>query len=180
MFAEGTRGAYTLIMGVIYLMIEREEAMRTETINQRCACSNLRQVTRVLTLHFDKALSQENLRSTQFTLLVALSNHDCYTLTAMANSMAMDRTTLTRNLSPLERAGFIECVSTTDKRSKSYRLTALGQETVQRCIPLWENTQKELENIFGLENYGRYLNDTQHLLKLVLNLPQRDGTTPEC
>lgn len=108
-----------------------------EAINARCCCFNIRKVMRAVTQFFDRFLEPANIRSTQFTLLVAFFSINAKTLTEIAENLVMDRTTLTRNLKPLEKLGLITTIQPLDKRSKAYVLTDKGKEIVNKAVPLW-------------------------------------------
>ena len=122
-------------------------------VNQQCCCFNLRKVTRAVTQLFDHHLEPVGVRVTQFTLLIAFANTEATTLTAVSTSLVMDRTTLTRNLRPLEQMGLIENIVQVDKRAKGYKLTDLGVATVERGLPLWQQAQQILLDEFGAEQY---------------------------
>lgn len=128
-----------------------------EAINRQCACFNLRKVTRAVTQYFDRYLEVTGIRATQFTLLVELYSTKGKTLTEIAEKLVMDRTTLTRNLKPLEKAGLIATVQTLDKRSKAYVLTEEGERKVEQCIPLWQKAQDSMVSSIGNETYDEML-----------------------
>ncbi len=135
-----------------------------EAINARCCCFNMRKVMRAVTQFFDRHLEPANIRSTQFTLLVALSSMNAKTLTEIAENLVMDRTTLTRNLKPLEKLELITTVQPLDKRSKAYILTDKGKELVIKAVPLWEEAQKSIVNTLGIEKYNHIIVELGHVL----------------
>lgn len=137
-----------------------------ENVNNRCCCFNLRKITRAVTQLFDHCLESVGIRSTQFTLLIALSSTNAKTLTEIADSLVMDRTTLTRNLKPLERAGYITSLPTVDKRSKAYCLTEQGREVVNKAMPLWEAAQDNIVNLLSEERYNSLLQELEKLLSI--------------
>ena len=124
-----------------------------DAINRQCCCFNMRKVTRAVTQYFDRYLEPAGVRATQFTLLIALYSTKGKTLTEIAETLIMDRTTLTRNLKPLEKSGLIATVQTLDKRSKAYVLTEKGEQTVEKCVPLWQQAQNSVVNGLGDECY---------------------------
>jgi DNA-binding MarR family transcriptional regulator len=141
--------------------------MKTHSINSRCTCFNLRRVTRAVTQFYDRALEPAGIRATQFTLLVSLSKAELYTLTEMANSLVMDRTTLTRNLKPLEKLDLIEIKIPKDRRSKAYGLTPKGREILDKGIPLWEKAQNQVEERFGASRYRHLLTELEAVVQVV-------------
>ena len=116
-----------------------------------CTCYRLRQLTRRVTQHYDTHLARAGLRITQFGLLAMLVRADSLTLSELAARLEMDRTTLTRNLGPLESAGWVEVGAGRDARSRAVRLTASGRDTWARAKPHWRQAQDELNAALGLE-----------------------------
>ncbi|MFM8454461.1 MAG: MarR family winged helix-turn-helix transcriptional regulator [Gammaproteobacteria bacterium] len=140
-------------------------------INVECACFNLRKITRAVTQFFDRHLESSGLRATQFTLLVNLAAGTSKTLTEMADSLVMDRTTLTRNLRPLEKLGFITTTKVSDRRSKAYVLTDAGTRALEKGVPLWQQAQSKILNQFGNERYKRTVAELD-AMRAVASLPR--------
>lgn len=140
-----------------------------EEINRQCCCFNMRKVTRAVTQYFDRFLEPTGIRATQFTLLVALFSTRGKTLTEIAETLVMDRTTLTRNLKPLEKLGLISTIQTLDKRSKAYVLTEKGEQVVEKCIPLWQKAQSSVVNSLGDETYKEIVNKLTRMLTITSN-----------
>lgn len=124
-----------------------------KAINRRCACFNLRKASRAVTQCFDHALEPMGIRATQYTLLVSMASLGARTLTEMASNLVMDRTTLTRNLKPLEKLGMIEASASKDKRSKAYALTEKGKKTLEDSVPVWTTIQEDIEGRLTEERY---------------------------
>ncbi len=134
------------------------------SINTNCTCFNMRKVARALTQFFDRHLESYNIRSTQFTLLVELDNKASKTLTEIANTLVMDRTTLTRNLKPLEKNGLIISTQTKDKRTKAYALTQKGHELVNNVVPLWQTAQEKIIVALSENKVRSILSDVDYIL----------------
>lgn len=147
--------------------MEANEHIDPKTINPKCSCFNLRKATRAVTQFFDHQLEPAGIRATQFTLLVSMASVSARTLTEMANTLVMDRTTLTRNLKPLEKLGFIQTIEPRDKRSKAYALTEKGRETLEKGIPLWYQAQTRIQEALGDERFGRILQDLDAVTKTI-------------
>lgn len=130
-----------------------------ENLNAQCCCFNLRKVTRAITQFFDRHLEIADIRATQFTLLLTLSTANGKTLTEMAHGLVMDRTTLTRNLKPLEKSGLIATLSLTDKRTKGYVLTEKGQHIIEKAVPLWKKAQDHVVSQLGEAKYAELLKE---------------------
>src|SRR3954463_12064452 len=97
-------------------------------VREQCLATKLRQATRALTQHYDEAIAEAGIRSTQFTLLVALTQAPRAPLSKLAEVLVMDRTTLTRNLAPLIRDGLVEEHPFEDRRIRAYALSAKGKK----------------------------------------------------
>lgn len=147
------------ILGVYTRMVKKQK----ENIDFRhlpdCACFNLQKATRAVSQYYNKILKPSGLRGTQFTILRVLSVIDSDSITNIANLMVVDRTTLTRNLRPLEKRKLVKIVPGKDQRSREVRLTKMGKDTLTAAIPLWKEAQKrfseklskeEFQNIFKL------------------------------
>jgi len=141
------------------------------SINAQCCCFNLRKTTRAVTQFYDRHLETANIRATQFTLLLTLSTAAGKSLTEMAESLVMDRTTLTRNLKPLEKSGFISITRLSDRRSKGYRLTDKGREVIEKGIPLWREAQEYIVSQFGSDRYDSFTGELQ-VIRSLANLPR--------
>ncbi len=114
-----------------------------------CACFNLRKASRAVTKLFDGALQPTGLRSTQFVTLLSVHLHGPVGLPALAKELVIDRSTLTRNLAVLQKNGLIESSSLNGKRSRVFRLTDDGVQSVTEGIPLWEKAQSRFVTQFG-------------------------------
>lgn len=130
-----------------------------EGINEQDCCFNLRKATRAITQFYDRHLEPADIRATQFTLLLTLTAASGKTLTEMAEGLVMDRTTLTRNLKPLEKSALISTVKLPDRRTKGYVLTEKGRLTLERGVPLWRKAQQHIVSQLGNERYGRLLEE---------------------
>ena len=111
-------------------------------ISEWCACANLRKAARALTQEYDAAIRATGLRATQLTLLVAIVHAEGEPMTVVGRELGMDRTTLTRNLGPLRRAGLVRVDSARDDaRRKVLRLTPKGARALAAAVPLWSRAQ---------------------------------------
>src|SRR5262247_1723487 len=115
-----------------------------------CNCLALREATRHVTQFYDQFLASSGLRTTQFSILIRLRLAGSMTINALAKSLVMDRTTLGRNILPLEREGLIDVVSgRADRRSKVLRLTKAGAARLRAARAGWTEAQKKFEAAFG-------------------------------
>ena len=98
-----------------------------EPIARDCNCLAIRQASRHVTQFYDQFLSASGLRTTQYAILSRLQHSGPMPINALAAALVMDRTTLGRNILPLERDGLIEIgASPADRRRREVRLTAAG------------------------------------------------------
>ncbi len=106
-----------------------------------CICFNLRKAARAVTQAYDAGLEPSGLRVTQFSILVGLSLGERFPMTQFADALVMDRTTLTRNLRPLEGRGLVRIEQGLDRRERYIALTDAGREALDRALPLWRTAQ---------------------------------------
>ncbi|MGP3698565.1 MarR family winged helix-turn-helix transcriptional regulator [Rhodobacter sp. NSM] len=115
-------------------------------IRDRCLCLATQRAARALARRFDEAFRPLGLRSGQFSLLAALNRPEPPPLGAVASLLAMDRTTLTAMLKPLERRGLVLVrADEGDRRLRRLILTGEGRLLLGRAIPIWEETQRAIE-----------------------------------
>ena len=103
---------------------------------------------------FEAELQPTGLKAGQFTLLATLSTQGEMSLTALADTLVMDRTTLTRNLKPMLRDGFVRIGAEEDQRVRMVGLTDLGAEKVAEAYPLWAVVQFRLVDDLGVDNWA--------------------------
>src|ERR1700741_4300670 len=115
-------------------------------------CAALRQAARRITQFYDRYLVPTGLRTTQFSILNRLKRLGPVTINALAEEMVMDRTTLGRNILPLERDRLIAVrKGQRDRRSRELQLTSAGAERLSAAIKAWIEAQKEFEAVFRSE-----------------------------
>ncbi|HEX7121584.1 MAG TPA: MarR family transcriptional regulator [Gemmatimonadaceae bacterium] len=119
-----------------------------------CACANLRRAARAVTQAYDRALRPTGLRPTQFTLLQALSLAGPLAQRELADILAIDSTTLSRTLAPLESSGWIRSLAGEDRRERRLQITGLGRQKLQRATTAWEGAQRRLRSRLGDEQWG--------------------------
>ena len=119
-----------------------------------CSCSALRMAARRVSQAYDAALAPEGLTVSQYALLSTLATQGAEvappTVSVLAETLALDRTTLGHNLRPLERDGFVLVEPDAgDGRIRRIRLTQQGRAKRDRCLPLWRATQERFDAAFG-------------------------------
>ena len=110
-----------------------------------CACITLRRAARAATAAYDAALAPSGLRITQFSILRKLARLGPLPVTRLAAEAALDRSTMGRNLNPLERRGLVRIeVGNVDQREHVAYLTAAGEAAIEAALPYWRKAQKRI------------------------------------
>jgi DNA-binding MarR family transcriptional regulator len=136
-----------------------------DDIDGLCNCLAARQASRYLTAVYDQALSPVELRITQFSILYKLVKNGPMVIGELASKMAMDRTTLSSNLKPLERDGLIDIVPGEDRRVKQAVVTKTGLARYRMALPLWSEVQAKFEGTYG----EKPASELRKALRTVLN-----------
>jgi DNA-binding MarR family transcriptional regulator len=110
---------------------------------------NLRKASRAVNQAFDAMLRPTGLRASQFAVLVALAQTHTVTITRLARWLVMDRTTLSRNLRPLETHGYLAIAPGADRREQEIRITPSGEEALRNAYPCWEKAQANISDGLG-------------------------------
>ena len=119
-------------------------------IRRMCACDQLRRATRGVTQVYDNAVGPSGLRITQLPIFVGLASEGDLPLTVFADALALDRTTLTRNLKVLEDRGLIRTYEhEDDARVRMVAITLEGSALLTGALERWEEVQKHVESQFG-------------------------------
>ncbi|HEX3536793.1 MAG TPA: MarR family winged helix-turn-helix transcriptional regulator [Stellaceae bacterium] len=117
---------------------------------QDCNCLAIRQAARHVTQFYDQLFAPVGLRATQFAILGQLRRGGPMTINALAAALVMDRTTLGRNILPLQRDGLIEvAASPADRRRRELRLTEKGSGIYRRAAERWSVAQERFDDVFG-------------------------------
>jgi DNA-binding MarR family transcriptional regulator len=120
----------------------------TLRVRDECLCLHMQRAARSLARRFDQALRPLGLTNGQFSLLMALNRPEAPAMGPVASLLAMDRTTLTAALKPLERRGLVEVgVDPADRRGRRMKLTAEGKAVLAAAVPVWEQTHVEVEGL---------------------------------
>ena len=126
---------------------DNQERERIAALAATCVCNNLRRAARAVSNYYDGLLgqaSESGLRVSQCTVLVVLYLAGPQTINALAEQLALDRTTLTRNLKPLAQEGLLTIAAGRDQRTRVVTLTPRGEEILLRALPLWEEAQAHM------------------------------------
>lgn len=132
----------------------------THEVRDRCLCLHLQRAARAIGRLFDEALKPVGLTNGQFSILMSLNRPVAPKLSDLARFLAMDRTTLTANLKPLERRGLV-CVTPdeTDRRSRRLSLTDAGRAVLVRAVPIWRKTHDDVDSSLAQGSSAHLLPD---------------------
>lgn len=132
-----------------------------------CTCFNVRRASRAVTQFYDDIMAPSGVKATQFTMLGAVALMGPASVTRLAEHLALDRTTLTRNLKVLAEQGLVAISAGEDRRERVVSLTGDGQAAIERATPVWHEAQDALTARFGEERWRRMIEDMNDLGALV-------------
>jgi DNA-binding MarR family transcriptional regulator len=133
-------------------MYMHQSALTPTSVGAACACTALRKASRAVTRMYDDALSDTGMSIVQFSILRSLSRHGELPLMELADLLVMERTTLYRALTPLERQGWV-LVAEGKGRAKSAVLTRQGRRALLAASGAWESAQRKILGAFGLKDW---------------------------
>jgi len=122
----------------------------THEVRDRCLCLHVQRAARALARRFDEALRPLNLKQGQYSLLVSLNRPEAPRISDVAYLLAMDRTTLTANLKPLQKRGLVDVTKDPeDKRNRRLSLTEDGLDLLTQAVPIWRKTHDEVDKVLA-------------------------------
>jgi DNA-binding MarR family transcriptional regulator len=122
-------------------------------VRNTCLCLHLQRAARAVARRFDAALSPLSLTNGQFSLLMSLNRAAPPSISSVSALLAMDRTTLTANLKPLERRGLVKVtIDDADKRTRRLGLTPAGRALLVAAVPIWKQTHTIVKNLLPRAN----------------------------
>ena len=133
--------------------------MAESTFQDNCNCFALRQATRFVTQIYERHLAPVGLTAAQFTILSKIAKSPSIGMAELSQSMVMERTSLVRALSPLQREGLVVCErSAAEKRAQAYSLSVSGKATLTKATVAWRSAQSEFEKKVGRDR-ARFLRE---------------------
>jgi DNA-binding MarR family transcriptional regulator len=126
---------------------------------ENCVCFNLRWVTRAVTQFFDAELRRHGIRTTQTPVLAALAAKSGWSMEELSDWLGMERTTLVRNLRPLERDGLVELSGTGRGGRVAVSITAKGKKDLAKAMPAWRAAQRGVLKTLGEQRWSAILSD---------------------
>ena len=137
---------------------DQRERERIAQLATMCVCSNLRRASRAVTNYYDSLLGQvTDLRVSQVIVLVVLYLAGPQTINELAELLALDRTTVGRNLRPLVQQGLLTLTPGSDQRTRVVTLTSQGEKTLLGVVPQWEQAQAHMVAGMGQEQVAALL-----------------------
>src|SRR5262245_45139498 len=126
---------------------------QARTLLETCLCHKARMAARAVTRAYDDALRPTGLRATQVSVLAAVGPRGARSIKSLADSMGMERTTLTRNLRPLEEKGYVRLAPEGRYRSRVLTLAPAGRAALLDALPLWEAAQRAMRRRLGAQRW---------------------------
>jgi DNA-binding MarR family transcriptional regulator len=134
-------------------------------VRDHCLCLHTQRAARAMSRIFDEALRPLGLNSGQFSLLISLNRPEPPTLGSVAQLLALDRTTLTANLKPLERQGLVDVrPDEKDRRTRRLVITSKGRDLLVEAVPVWTSTHQAIETRLASGIPDRLRSDLNALL----------------
>ncbi|MHB1205891.1 MAG: MarR family winged helix-turn-helix transcriptional regulator [Rhodospirillaceae bacterium] len=145
---------------------ETEPEIRIDpgAVAEVCFCLHLRRAARGVSRVYDQALQPSGIKASQFNVLVAISSTDPATVPKVAKALAMDRTTLLRNLRPLAAAGFLQVAAGSGRRPDEISLTVSGRNTLTLAIRAWQTAQRQITQQLGGSHAAQLLQGLGRLM----------------
>ena len=128
---------------------------------ENCVCFNLRRVTRAVTQFYDAEMRRHGIRPTQGTILASLHAKDSWTMADLSDWLGMDRTTLVRNLRPLQRDGLVQADGGGRGRLVKLGITAKGRRQIDKLTPAWKSAQCAAVKTLGEKRWSTILSDLE-------------------
>jgi len=130
-------------------------------VGENCVCFNLRWVTRTVTQFYDAEMRRHGIRPTQGSILVSLNSKDSWSMAELSDWLGMERTTLVRNLRPLQRDGFVKAVGGGRGNRVALTITTKGRNQVEKLTPAWKSAQRAVVKTLGEQRWSAILSDLE-------------------
>ena len=128
---------------------------------ENCVCFNLRWVTRAVTQFYDAEMRRHGIRPTQGSLLASLQAKEIWSMAELSDWLGMDRTTLVRNLRPLQRDGLVQVGGGGRGTRVELRITAKGRKQIEKLAPAWKSAQSAVVKTLGEKRWSAILSDLE-------------------
>ena len=128
---------------------------------QNCVCFNLRSVARAVTQFYDAEMRRYGIRPTQASILSVLQAKNSWTMAELSDRLGMDRTTLVRNLRPLQRDGLVRSAGGGRGRLVELAITPKGRKQIEKLAPAWKSAQTAVVKTLGENRWSTILSDLE-------------------
>jgi DNA-binding MarR family transcriptional regulator len=128
---------------------------------ENCVCFNLRWVTRAVTQFYDAELRRHGIRPSQGSILASLNSRDSWNMAELSDWLGMERTTLVRNLRPLQREGLVKATGGGRGGRVELTITAKGRKRIAGSMPAWRAAQSAVLKTLGDKRWSAILSDLE-------------------
>jgi len=135
-----------------------------------CASFNIRRAARTVTSLYDAAMQRAGLGSASFTILVGVAKSEPVAIGVLAKTLAIDPTTMTRNLGRMEKRGFLTVSARSLKRQRFVTLLPAGRKALERCMPFWREVQEQVVGKIGSDCWKHFQADLERLSAIAVEL----------
>src|ERR1051325_1993278 len=136
---------------------------------ENCICFNLRWVTRTVTQFYDAEMRRHGIRPTQGTILSSLMAKQSWNMAELSDWLGLERTTLVRNLGPLQREGLVQVKGGGHGNRVELAITAKGRKQVEKFMPAWESAQSTAVQVLGEKRWSALLADLEKVASALKN-----------
>jgi len=143
----------------VYIHFMKKQLDLTSVEN--CTCFNVRRISRVITQFFDAEVRRHGIRPTQTPILRALQAKNGWGMAELSEWLGMERTTLLRNLRPLQRDGLVQAKGGGRGGHVELEITAKGRTAVAKTLPAWRSAQDKVVALLGKERWSAIISDLQ-------------------
>ena len=144
---------------------DKIRTMKQHSCEQPCLCFNLRRAYRVVSSLYDETFRPLGLRTGQLAVIEMAAKVGPLTICQLAQATTTDRTTLTRNLKPLERGGFIKVISgSADRREREVVITQKGKAVLEQAFPMWKKVQAKIQDKLGRGRAQKLIHELCHVV----------------
>jgi DNA-binding MarR family transcriptional regulator len=128
---------------------------------ENCVCFNLRWVARAVTQFYDAEMRRHGIRPTQGSILASLQAKDSWNMAELSEWLGMERTTLVRNLRPLQRDGLVQVDGGGRGTRVELKITAKGRKQIEKITPAWKSAQSAVVKTLGEKRWSTILSDLE-------------------
>ena len=128
---------------------------------ENCVCFNLRWVTRAVTQFYDAEMRRHGIRPTQGSILASLQTKCSWNMAELSDWLGMERTTLVRNLRPLQRDGLVQTSGGGRGTRVEVKITVKGRKQIEKLTPAWKSAQRAVVKTLGEKRWSAILSDLE-------------------